>query len=400
MAFQKPSRARGAAAVVDSQFPRRRPANSLSRVTRLAASLLVLSLLTGACSRITHKKPLTEIERREIDSRVQKALETAGGLDVWVKGPDSKQHVEVLATRAGYDRLLAAFREEARKENLRWRELPLGSNSGLRAASFRLTKGGVVLGQWDCREVERLRRAAIVIDDLGQDLDAARELLRSGFSLTFSILPGLRYSAETAEEAHRAGRVVILHLPMEPEPGSGARPGPGAIDVGMSQATVARKIQQDFDSVPFAMGANNHMGSRATADAPLMLEVMKVLVERRMFFIDSRTTAATTALDAARRLGVPSFYRSVFLDDTETTAYTLGQLSEFRRIVEEQGVALAIGHPHPTTLAALAEFLPTLEADDIQLVPASELVRLPEAAKLSPPPAPPKLSNVAVSGRR
>ena len=55
--------------------------------------------------------------------------------------------------------------------------------------------------------------------------------------------------------------------------------------------------------------------------------------------------------------------------------------------VNAQGGAIAIGHPHATTLAALGRFLPQLERDGIELVPASELVRLPETARLSPPAA-------------
>jgi len=127
------------------------------------------------------------------------------------------------------------------------------------------------------------------------------------------------------------------------------------------------------------------MGSRATANAALMAEVMSVLAQRHLYFIDSRTTAATTALTAARDRGVAAFYRSVFLDDTESLAYTLGQLREFRRVIEQQGVALALGHPHATTIKALREFLPELERDDIQVVPASQLLRLPEASRLEPP---------------
>lgn len=377
-----------------------------SRAGNFAAFLLFLGVLSSACSRITPRKPVSELERWHIASEFQRAVEAAGGLDVWVKGfPARPQHfseqpIEVLTIRANYGKMLAVFREEARKENLQVSIRPLIATGGLRSAAVRLSQGKELVGQWRCREVSQLRRAAIVIDDLGQDLEAAQELIRRPYPLTLSILPDLPFSAKTAEEAHRAGREVILHLPMEPEPASGAKPGPGAIKVGMTQETVTRMIEGDLNSVPYAIGANNHMGSRATANAPLMLEVMKVLAERRMFFIDSRTTADSAALSAARRVGIPTFYRSVFLDDTETTAYTLGQLREFRRVVEEQGVALAIGHPHPSTLLALAQFLPTLEQDDIQLVPASELVRLPEVSELSPPPEPRKTAKGKVSNRQ
>jgi hypothetical protein len=119
-----------------------------------------------------------------------------------------------------------------------------------------------------------------------------------------------------------------------------------------------------------------------------MSEVMKVLAQRHLYFIDSRTTATSVALKAAREAGLPAFYRSVFLDDTESVDYTLGELQRLRAVVRQQGVALAIGHPHPTTLTALERFLPELDRDDIELVPASRMVRLAEAASLSPPRGP------------
>jgi len=72
---------------------------------------------------------------------------------------------------------------------------------------------------------------------------------------------------------------------------------------------------------------------------------MKALANRRLYFIDSRTTGASVALKAARHERLPAFYRAVFLDDTETVSYTLGQLRKFRHTVEQEGVALAIGHP-------------------------------------------------------
>jgi hypothetical protein len=113
---------------------------------------------------------------------------------------------------------------------------------------------------------------------------------------------------------------------------------------------------------------------------------MGSLAAHHLYFVDSRTTAASVALEAARQQGLPAFYRSVFLDNTESVPYTLGQLRQFRRVLEDQGVALAIGHPYPTTIAALAEFLPELERDDVELAPPSQLLQLPEVARLNLPP--------------
>jgi hypothetical protein len=284
-----------------------------------------------------------------------------------------------------YPDLLSVLQKQSQREDLEFKMGETRGRQGYRVADIRLARHGEAICRWRLREVRRLLRAAIVIDDLGQDLPAAEKLLTLPYPLAFSVLPKLRYSTETAEEAHRAGREVMLHLPMEPQPGEHPSPGKGEIRTGMSLEEVERVLETDLETVPYAVGVNNHMGSRATAQFPLMSAVMDALGERRLYFVDSRTSARSVALDAARRRGLRAFYRSVFLDDMETVPYTLGQLRGFRRVVEQQGAALAIGHPHPTTIVALAQFLPELERDDILLVPPSELVRLPEVARLQPP---------------
>ena len=100
---------------------------------------------------------------------------------------------------------------------------------GMPAVNLRVTHRGQRVIQIHLREVPRLLRAAIVIDDMGHDLEAAHKLLALDYPLTFSVLPYCDYTQITAEEAHRGGHEVMLHLPMEPEPGAHASPGEGAI---------------------------------------------------------------------------------------------------------------------------------------------------------------------------
>jgi uncharacterized protein len=350
---------------------------------------LVLALATCTCHWF-HPPSLKESERRELAAHFRGLIASTGGARVWIKRPASPHHtaraersLEVLATPGAYRAVLSALQLDCGKHELQLDRHQTAA-SGLHTIALKVTRRGQPICQIILREVPRLLRAAIVIDDLGQDLEAVHKLLALPYPFTFSVLPHLRDSRATAEEAHRRGREVMLHLPMEAQPGVHPSPGKGDIHMGMSAAEVQGAVQNDLATVPFAAGVNNHMGSRATKSVPLMADVMKVLAEHHLYFIDSRTTAESVALDVARRQGLPAFYRAVFLDDTETVSYTLGQLREFRRVVEEQGAGLAIGHPHATTIAALAKFLPELEQADIDIVKASELVHLPEVARLHP----------------
>lgn len=222
-------------------------------------------------------------------------------------------------------------------------------------------------------KLSRGPRLAIVFDDMGNDPAEARAVLALPFPLTASVLPHREYSAQTADEAWRRGDQVMLHLPMQPID-DGAQSEKIELRVGMPADQVRFVLAGMLASVPHAMGVNNHEGSRATADQRLMAELMPLLRERGLFFIDSRTSAATVAYESAERAGVRAASRKVFLDDVATRAAVLAQLQLAARDAMRDGSAIAIGHPHPETIAALAEGVPKLERRGIHLVFASQLV--------------------------
>jgi uncharacterized protein len=216
-------------------------------------------------------------------------------------------------------------------------------------------------------------RLAIVIDDLGSDRAQADALFRLSYPLTISVLPNHSSSGEIAEEAHRRGYQVMLHLPMASA--AGAIDEPVELRPGMDPATVGKTFSSMLDTVPYAAGVNNHEGSLGTADARLMSELMPLLHEHNLFFIDSRTTAATVAETAAHTAGVPAASRNVFLDDEQSVSAIRKQFALAVRDAREKGSALAIGHPHPETLQALEEMLPGAKRQGVTLVFASDLAR-------------------------
>ncbi len=168
-------------------------------------------------------------------------------------------------------------------------------------------------------------RLAIIIDDLGSDRAAADAVFALGYPLTVSVLPNHQHSVDIAKEAHRRGFQVMLHLPMQ----SVANETPEAQELrpGMSAPEVAALVDQFLQNAPDAAGVNNHQGSQATADAALMDALMPVLRDHNLFYVDSRTTAATVAYDTAQDFGVRSAFRNVpFLDDVAEVAAVRKQL--------------------------------------------------------------------------
>jgi uncharacterized protein len=216
-------------------------------------------------------------------------------------------------------------------------------------------------------------RLAIILDDLGSDQSAADAIFALPYPLTVSVLPNHAHSTEIAAEAHRRGYEVMLHLPMQ----SVANEAPETQELrpGMPADEIPVLFDQMMQSVPDATGVNNHQGSQATADPALMQELMPVLQKWNLFYVDSRTTAATVAYDTAQRDGVRSAFRNApFLDDVADVSAVRKQLQLAFHKAAEKGDAVTIGHPHPATLQALREELPHAEAAGVRLVYVSEVV--------------------------
>ena len=218
-------------------------------------------------------------------------------------------------------------------------------------------------------------RLAILLDDAGQKDDLVSAACALPTQVGVAVLPFLPKSAETANAVHAAGHEVWLHLPMEPEDYPANKPGPGAVLVEMTTDELRTTVHSALNNVPHAVGVNNHMGSRATANLKTMTWIMQELSARGMAFIDSRTTIKTVAEKAARAQGVPTNRRHVFLDNDRNAAAIRKQLDEAVYRCRIDGEAIAIGHLDAVTVEVLAAELPGLAARGADLVKPSDLVR-------------------------
>jgi polysaccharide deacetylase 2 family uncharacterized protein YibQ len=197
---------------------------------------------------------------------------------------------------------------------------------------------------------------ALIIDDIGHSVSKARRFLELDVPITFSILPRLAHSYQLAHEIHRCGHETMLHQPMEPH-NSILDPGPGSLYVGYKGPEITRILERNMASVPFAVGVNNHMGSRFTECQNEMSEVLRVVARNRLFYIDSLTSSRSKGYLAARRLHVAAARRDVFLDNIASESYILSRLRSLERCAVLHGGAVGIGHPFPETARAIKRFL-------------------------------------------
>jgi len=210
-------------------------------------------------------------------------------------------------------------------------------------------------------------RLAIVIDDVGYSLSGLKEFLQLPYPLAFSVLPNLPHSPEAGRLIVAAGKELLVHLPMEPS--GSTNPGPGVVLTSQSDREIERLLEESLARLPQAVGLNNHMGSRATADRRVMGVVLGFLRDHGLFFLDSRTTPDTLGPELAPRLGVPLLERDVFLDNENSPAYIEQALRHGVRTAQVRGSALLIGHVQNVELAGeLERLLPGIERAGVTLV--------------------------------
>jgi len=215
---------------------------------------------------------------------------------------------------------------------------------------------------------------AIVIDDLGQDVKQAREVLSLPGRITLAIMPGLGQARKIAALAKQDNREVLIHLPMEPR-GKNGRPAPGMLRSDMTPMEFLTIVSDDVESVPGAVGINNHEGSALTENKEAMKFLMAELKARNLMFLDSLTSAKSVAYATAKEFGLKSAKRDVFLDNEgDNPAYIRKQLDELTDIARNHGRAIGIGHPHPATISELRKWLVEADEQGFEVVPVSRLM--------------------------
>ncbi len=218
-----------------------------------------------------------------------------------------------------------------------------------------------------------LPRLALIIDDLGYGRKQAKVISGLPFPIACAVLPDAPYAQEVARRAFRHGKEVLAHIPMEPR-----NPNIALTDDflrrDMAYPLFRRTLERELQGIPYIVGVNNHMGSFLTSYQEPMRWVMEILKRKGLFFIDSRTTAATQGLATARRVGIPAAERDVFLDHERGEAVIRHHFQRLLQTAQRQGTAIGIGHPYPETVRVLRDLLPWAAEHGHRIVPVREVI--------------------------
>lgn len=215
-------------------------------------------------------------------------------------------------------------------------------------------------------------KLAIVIDDFGYRKNIEEQFILLSTNITVSILPNSPHAEKMALYAHQHGNDIMIHLPMAPI--SKQYLEKDTLTPDMSLQEIQRIISEAVLKVPYAIGLNNHMGSKMTANAEGMRKVMESLINYPLFFLDSRTIAKSKAMAIAQEYNIPAVRRDIFLDDLQDEKSIAIQFNLAIELARKHDQAIVIGHPYHSTYNVLKRKLSQLP-DDIEVVKLSSLLK-------------------------
>jgi hypothetical protein len=215
-------------------------------------------------------------------------------------------------------------------------------------------------------------KLVVVIDDVGENYGVLKGLAGLDLSLTFAVWPHASHTRECVKLISGTHHDLLVHFPMEPMGYPKVKPGDDALFVSMTGDQIRQRIEANLERIPEAIGVNNHMGSRFTADGPGMAVALAEFKRHGLFFLDSLTSGKSVGRATAKSVGIPFYERDTFLDNVKDVNAILLQLRKTERVAKRQGRAIAIGHPYRQTLAALKQWQDSRDKS-IQVIPLSKL---------------------------
>lgn len=217
-------------------------------------------------------------------------------------------------------------------------------------------------------------KLAILIDDVGMNTSVAQDFLKANMNLSFAVLPFLPKSREANEILRENGYVTILHMPME---GSNDRLNsrtPGLISSSMKKEKIYNMFDAAIENVGQVEGFNNHMGSRFTSNEPKMKELLKYAADKKLFYVDSKTSINNVGYDIAKSYGIKTYYCSHFLDNDKDVEKIKNEIRFSVKLAKEKGKTLVIGHYHRNMAKALIDMRDYIEKENVKLVSVKEIL--------------------------
>lgn len=223
-------------------------------------------------------------------------------------------------------------------------------------------------------EHTKSRKIAIILDDAGNSLGLAEDVLKLPFEVTLSVIPFTPFDKETADLVRRYKKELFLHLPMEPKSYPDTDPGKGAILLNTPESLVEIIVKKDIERLGKIDGSNNHMGSALTESSVKMKHVFNYLKIYTDTFVDSHTSKNSVAYDVCKNYMAHCGKNRIFIDNMNDYEYIKSKIDEGVKILNTDDTLIMIGHLKPVTVEVIKKYIPELVKKGIKLTTVKEVL--------------------------
>ena len=219
---------------------------------------------------------------------------------------------------------------------------------------------------------------AIVVTGLGLNhqgtLDAIGKLPDA---VTLAFAPYGNSLSETVTAARTEGHEIFLEVPLEPFDYPDNDPGPDTLLTGQPPRDNLNRLFKVMSRFGGYVGVINNMGARFTASGSDFGPMMEELAASGLGYLDDGSSNRSLAPQLAAANRVPFNRVDMVLDANPSRGAILQQLDALVAAARQKGSAIGIVSALPVSINTITDW--ARELDGVALVPASALMRSPDA---------------------
>jgi polysaccharide deacetylase 2 family uncharacterized protein YibQ len=224
-------------------------------------------------------------------------------------------------------------------------------------------------------------RLALVLFGFGEDAAKADSFFAAPFPFAVAVAAGDKGSAASFRAAHKRGRELVLHLPLEPLNFPQVNPGPGTLLVTMKPTKVAGEVRRYLDQAAPVAAVANDLGSLATQDMTLMRAVYRELKKGDVPFLHVSPVAGAVCKPLAADMGIAYAEPDIVVDHearTDTRALDRAWTAALKH-ARARGRVVVWMRATPLSIRWLPGALASKRIEGVSIVPLSALLRQPTA---------------------
>jgi polysaccharide deacetylase 2 family uncharacterized protein YibQ len=216
------------------------------------------------------------------------------------------------------------------------------------------------------------QRVAIVVSGLGISESATDHAIKTlPPEVTLSFAPYGANLQSWITKARAAGHEVLLELPMEPFGYPQNDPGPYTLLTSIQPSENISRLNWLLSRFTGYVGVMNYQGARFTSDQAALSPVLSALKSRGLMFVDTGMSNRSAIPEISADIGLPVSVGTRSIDPARTSTILNQSFTALEAEAKNTSPAIGIASGFPVTVDAISDWVGTLAAKGITLVPVS-----------------------------